>query len=39
LNANPVNPGYSGRRFFFTDSTAVIRMNGAAAATASDPAI
>jgi type IV pilus assembly protein PilA len=39
LNANPLNPGYSGRRYFFTDSTAVIRANITAAATVSDPAI
>jgi len=39
LNADPLNPGYSGRKFFFTDQTAVIRMNLSAAATVSDPAI
>jgi len=39
LNANPLNPGRSGRKYFFTDQTAVIRMNLTAAATISDPAI
>ena len=39
LNANPLNPGRSGRRYFFTDQTAVIRANSSAAATVSDPAI
>jgi len=39
LNADPLNPGYSGRKFYFTDQTAVIRMNLSAAATVSDPAI
>jgi type IV pilus assembly protein PilA len=39
LNGNPLNPGYSGRRYFYTDQTAVIRANGSAAATATDPAI
>jgi type IV pilus assembly protein PilA len=39
LNANPLNPGYSGRRYFFTDQTAVIRANNSAAATVADPAI
>jgi len=39
VNANPVNPGYSGRRYFYTDQTAVIRANSSAAATVADPAI
>jgi type IV pilus assembly protein PilA len=39
VNANPVNPGYSGRRYFYTDQTAVIRANSSAAATIADPAI
>jgi hypothetical protein len=34
-----VNPGRSGRRYFFTDQTAVIRSNNTAAATVTDPAI
>jgi type IV pilus assembly protein PilA len=39
VNANPQNPGHSGRRFFFSDQTGVIRANYTAAATLSDPAI
>jgi type IV pilus assembly protein PilA len=39
LNANPLNPGHSGRRYFYTDQTGVIRANSSAAATPSDPAI
>jgi prepilin-type N-terminal cleavage/methylation domain-containing protein len=39
LNADPLNPGYSGRKHFFTDQSAVIRVNLAAASTVSDPAI
>jgi prepilin-type N-terminal cleavage/methylation domain-containing protein len=39
VNANPLNPGNSGRRYFYTDQTGVIRANGSAAATATDPAI
>ena len=39
LNANPSNPGYSGRKFFFTDQTGVIRVNLTAPSTAADPAI
>jgi type IV pilus assembly protein PilA len=39
LNANPLAPGSSGRRFFYTDQTGVIRVNYTAAATSSDPAI
>jgi len=39
LNANPQNPGHSGRRYFYTDQTGVIRANNSAAATVSDPAI
>jgi type IV pilus assembly protein PilA len=39
VNANPVSPGYSGRRYFYTDQTAVIRANSMAIASASDPAI
>jgi hypothetical protein len=34
--ANPVNPGQSGQRHFFTDQSGVIRYNAAAAATAAD---
>ena len=39
LNGNPLNPGYSGRKHFFTDQTGVIRMNLTTAAAISDPAI
>jgi type IV pilus assembly protein PilA len=39
VNANPQNPGYSGRRYFYTDQTGVIRANGTAAAASGDPAI
>jgi|SRR5258708_6535078 prepilin-type N-terminal cleavage/methylation domain-containing protein len=39
LNADPLNPGYSGRKHFFTDQSAVIRVNLTAASTAIDPAI
>jgi type IV pilus assembly protein PilA len=37
LNANPVIPGGTGNRYFYTDQTFVIRWNGAVAASASDP--
>jgi prepilin-type N-terminal cleavage/methylation domain-containing protein len=39
LNGNPVTLGATGRRYFFTDQTAVIRQNYTAAATIADPAI
>jgi type IV pilus assembly protein PilA len=39
LNSDPLNPGHSGRKHFFTDQTAVIRMNLTGAATVADPAI
>lgn len=39
LNADPQSPGHSGRRYFFTDQTAVIRTNYTASATVTDPAI
>jgi len=38
LNADPVGPG-SGQRHFYTDDTNVLRVNIAAAASASDPAL
>jgi len=38
LNADPANPG-SGQRHFYTDETNVLRVNIAAAASASDPAL
>jgi len=39
LNANPVNPGYTGRKYFFTDQSAIIHVNLLGAATAADPPI
>jgi type IV pilus assembly protein PilA len=39
VNANPTTSGTSGQRHFFTDDTNLIRVNPAAAATNSDPAI
>lgn len=36
INANPVTPGYTGNRYFFTDDSGVIRQNISAQATASD---
>jgi prepilin-type N-terminal cleavage/methylation domain-containing protein len=39
LNANPLKPGSSGRKFFYTDQTAVIRTSLTGAATSTDPPI
>jgi prepilin-type N-terminal cleavage/methylation domain-containing protein len=39
LNANPLQPGGSGRKYFFTDQTGVIRFSLTAPAIAADPAI
>jgi hypothetical protein len=39
LNADPTSPGVSGQRHFFTDETHIVRVNTAAVATASDPAL
>jgi type IV pilus assembly protein PilA len=39
INANPVVPGKTGLRYFFTNQTGVIRYNAAAAATALSPPI
>lgn len=39
LNADPLDPGVTGDRFFYMDETGVIRSSGAAAATGTDPAI
>jgi type IV pilus assembly protein PilA len=36
-NANPVTPGTTGQRRFFSNQTGVIRYNQAAAATVADP--
>jgi type IV pilus assembly protein PilA len=39
INANPTVQGRTGRRFFYSDQTCVIRVNGAAVAGLNDPAI
>ncbi len=39
VNSNPTTSGTSGQRHFFTDDTNLIRVNPAAVATNSDPAI
>ena len=39
LNADPVSPGQTGQRFFFTDQSGVIRANPAAKATIADTPI
>jgi prepilin-type N-terminal cleavage/methylation domain-containing protein len=39
VNANPITPGTSGRRWFYTDETFVIHFNTTSPATANDPAI
>jgi prepilin-type N-terminal cleavage/methylation domain-containing protein len=39
LSANPVTPGVTGNRYFFTDDSGVIRQNLSAPATASDTPI
>jgi type IV pilus assembly protein PilA len=39
LNGNPIKPGTTGNRWFFSDETFVIRANGTQPATASDPAL
>ena len=39
LNSDPINRGSTGRRSFFTNTPGVIRYNGAAAATVTDPVI
>jgi type IV pilus assembly protein PilA len=36
LHANPVNPGITGNRYFYTDDSGVIRQNTSALATVSD---
>jgi type IV pilus assembly protein PilA len=38
-NNNPLTPGSSGVRYFYSDQTLVIRQNSTAAATSGDPAI
>ena len=39
LNADPLTPGTTGQRFFFTDQSGVIRANPAAKATIADTPI
>jgi len=39
VNVDPVNPGVSGQRHFYTNQTAVIRQNLSASASSSDPPI
>jgi prepilin-type N-terminal cleavage/methylation domain-containing protein len=39
LNANPLNFGVTGQRYFFTDQSALIRYSVTAQATAGDPAL
>ena len=38
-SANPVSPGSTGIRYFYTDGSGVIRFNATAAATSTDSAI
>lgn len=39
INANPTVQGATGRRFFYSDQTCVIRVNGSSVAGINDPAI
>ncbi len=39
LNADPFAPGVSGQRHFYTDETDILRVNSAAVASATDPAL
>ena len=39
VTANPVSPGSTGIRYFYTDGSGVIRFNATAAATSTDSAI
>jgi prepilin-type N-terminal cleavage/methylation domain-containing protein len=39
VNANPIIPGSTGRRWFYTDETFVIHYNTTGPSTANDPAI
>jgi type II secretory pathway pseudopilin PulG len=36
IQANPITPGQTGQRYFFTDQSGVIRVNGSRPATVSD---
>jgi type IV pilus assembly protein PilA len=37
VQANPISPGQTGQRYFFTDQSGVIRMNISRPAMSSDP--
>ncbi len=39
IQANPITPGYTGNRYFFTDDSGVIRQNLSAPASSSDTPI
>ncbi len=39
VNAEPLNPGFTGERYFFTDQSGVIRANRTGPADVSDPPI
>jgi prepilin-type N-terminal cleavage/methylation domain-containing protein len=39
INADPVTPGTTGQRYFFTDQSTVVRANPSAKASATDPPI
>ncbi len=39
LSASPINPGFTGERYFFTDQTGVIRADRAGPADVNDPPI
>jgi type IV pilus assembly protein PilA len=39
VNADPITPGSTGRRWFFSDESMVIRYNATGPATVNDPAI
>lgn len=39
INADPITPGTTGTRFFFTDQSGVIRVNMTGTASATDPPI
>ena len=39
INANPVKPGATGSRYFYTDQTGIIRGDAASSATANSPPV
>jgi type IV pilus assembly protein PilA len=39
LNADPITPGATGQRHFYTDGTHVLRVNNTAVASPTDPAL